>query len=149
MANAGISEALQQYKSVGVTSAVEEASPHRLVQMLLDGAVARVVAANGYMARGDMGRKGESISLAIAIIDGLKGSLDLEGGGEIATNLEALYDYMVHRLFHANINNDVQVLEEVRGLLRGIKEAWDSIPEGMASGEVQPLRPHGQQDNTG
>jgi len=96
-----------------------------------------------------MGRKGESISLAIAIIDGLKGSLDLEGGGEIATNLEALYDYMVHRLFHANINNDVQVLEEVRGLLRGIKEAWDSIPEGMASGEVQPLRPHGQQDNTG
>lgn len=149
MANAGISEALQQYKSVGVTSAVEEASPHRLVQMLLDGAVARVVAANGYMARGDMGRKGESISLAIAIIDGLKGSLDLEGGGEIATNLEALYDYMVHRLFHANIKNDVQVLEEVRGLLRGIKEAWDSITEGMASGDVQPLRPHGQRDSTG
>lgn len=149
MANAGISEALQQYKTVGVTSAVEEASPHRLVQMLLDGAVARVVAANGFMARGDMGRKGESISLAIAIIDGLKGSLDLEGGGEIATNLEALYDYMVRRLVDANINNDVQMLEEVRGLLRGIKEAWDSIPEGMASGEVQPLRPHGQRDHTG
>jgi len=139
MPSANVGEALRQYSRVGVTSALEDVSPHRLVQMLLDGAIARVVAGQGYMMRQDTARKGESISLAIAIIEGLRGCLDFEGGGEIAANLEALYDYMVRRLFDANCNDDPQLLEEVRGLLKEIKEAWEGIRDGTAPGAGQPL----------
>ncbi len=140
MGNHNVSEALQQYKSVGVASAVEDASPHRLVQMLLQGAIARVTAAEGYLARGETARKGESIGMAIGIIDGLQGSLDLEAGGEIAGNLAALYDYMVRRLTVGNRDNDKEPLGEVLHLLKEIKEAWDGIPASMASGEVEPLQ---------
>ncbi len=140
MGNRNVSGALQQYKSVGVASAVEDASPHRLVQMLLDGAIARVVAAEGHLARGEIASKGENIGMAMGIIDGLQGSLDLEGGGEIAVNLSALYDYMVRRLMVANRDNKKEPLEEVLHLLKEIKEAWDGIPASMANGEVEPLR---------
>lgn len=140
MGNHNVSEALQQYKSVGVVSAVEDASPHRLVQVLLEGAIARVIAAEGYLIRGEIAPKGESISMAIGIIDGLQGSLDLEAGGEIAVNLSALYDYMARRLMVGNRDNDRAPLEEVLGLLREVKEAWDGIPDSIANGEVEPLR---------
>ncbi len=140
MGNHNVSEALQQYKSVGVASAVEDASPHRLVQMLLQGAIARVIAAEGYLSRGETARKGESVSVAIGIIGGLQGSLDMEGGGEIAVNLSALYDYMARRLMEGNRDNDREPIEEVLHLLREIKEAWDGIPDSIASGEVAALR---------
>lgn len=140
MGNHNVSEALQQYRSVGVASAVEDASPHRLVQMLLDGAIARVIAAEGYLARGETAPKGESISMAIGIIDGLQVSLDLEAGGEIATNLAALYDYMVRRLLEGNRNDDKEPLGEVLHLLKEIKQAWDEIPASMANSEIEALR---------
>ena len=137
MGNNNSGSALQQYKTVGVASAVEEASPHRLVQMLLEGAIARVTAAQGHMARGDIAHKGESISMAIGIIDGLKGSLDMEGGGEIAANLAALYDYMAGRLLEGNRDNRDEALEEVLRLLKQIKEAWDGIRESIGSADTE------------
>jgi flagellar protein FliS len=140
MANANIVQALQHYKSVGVASAVEGASPHRLVQMLLDGAIARVVAAHGCVTRDETARKGENISMAISILDGLRGSLDMEAGGEIASNLDALYEYMARRLLDANIKNDPQLLDEVGGLLRQIKRAWDAIPQSLASEDAQAVQ---------
>lgn len=136
MADANIVQALQHYKRVGVASAVEGASPHRLVQMLLDGAIARVVAADGCVSRGETARKGENIGMAISILDGLRGSLDMEAGGEIASNLDALYEYMARRLLEANIQNDRQLLEEVSGLLRQIKHAWDAIPPSLGGQEA-------------
>ena len=129
MANANIGQALRQYRSVGVSSGVEGATPHRLVQMLLEGALARITAAHGCMARGELGCKGENVSMAIAILDGLRGSLDMEAGGEIATNLDALYEYMARRLFEANRLNKTEILDEVRALLHQIKDAWDAIRE--------------------
>ncbi len=141
MGNHNVSEALQRYKSVGVASAVEDASPHRLVRMLLQGAIARVIAAEGHLARGEIAQKGESISVAIGIIGGLQGSLDKEAGGEIAVNLHALYDYMVRRLMVGSRDNDRAPLEEVLGLLKEVKQAWDGIPDSIASGEVETLRP--------
>ena len=137
MANANIVQALQHYKSVGVASAVEGASPHRLVQMLLDGAIARVVAAHGCVTRGETARKGENIGMAISILDGLRGSLDMEAGGEIASNLDGLYEYMARRLLEANMKNDPQLLDEVSGLLRQIKRALDAIPQSLGPQDAQ------------
>lgn len=129
-----------QYKQVGAQTGVESATPHRLIQMLLEGALEKINLAKGYMQRGDVALKGTHISWAISIIDGLRMSLDKEAGGEIAANLDALYDYMGRRLVEANLNNDPAVLVEISGLLLEIKSAWDAIPEIMSrQGAAAPV----------
>lgn len=131
-------KALRQYQDVGARSAVEEASPHRLVQMLMDGALSQIAAASGYISRNETARKGAAIGQAVSIIGGLQGSLDMEKGGDIAVNLDRLYDYMTRRLTEANLENDVAKLQEVHGLLAEIKSAWDQLPGKL--GETEPAR---------
>ena len=123
--------AIKQYSQVGVTSAVEQASPHRLIQMLMEGAISRIAIAKGAMERKETAQKGANISLAISIIDGLRASLDKNAGGEIAQNLDDLYDYMIRRLMRANMEDNPDLLEEVLSLLRSIKDAWDTLPKQL------------------
>jgi flagellar protein FliS len=128
--------AAQQYGVIGTESAVEEANPHRLIQMLLEGALVRVASAKEHMQRGnvahEVARKGECISQAISIIEGLRASLDAEAGGEIAANLEVLYAYVLQRLLEANLKNDTARLDEVTRLLGEVKSAWASIAPSPA-----------------
>ncbi len=121
-------QGLSEYSSVGVQSGVEEATPHRLIQMLLDGALARIASARGFMARGEVAKKGEHLGRAISIIEGLRVSLDRQHGGALAANLDSLYEYMGRRLVEANLSDDVAVLTEVHGLLQEIKAGWDALP---------------------
>lgn len=118
-----------QYNSVSVESDVHTASPHRLIQKLIYAGMEKMAIAKGAMERNDYATKSRYISWAIAIIDGLRMSLDLEAGGEIAQNLESLYDYMSRRLYEANVKNDVEAVNEVSRLLREIQEAWDGIAD--------------------
>lgn len=129
MAISRVNSALSQYKSVSVSSGVEGATPHRLVQMLMEGALDKIATAKGLMGRKDIAGKGQHISWAISIINGLKSSLDMKAGGEISSNLDDLYDYMNRRLLEANVNNDIGILDEVSSLLLEIKSAWDAMPE--------------------
>lgn len=119
----------QQYGKVAVGSEVAFASPHRLVQMLMEGALEKVATAKGHMSRKEYEAKGNHINWAISIIDGLRGSLNLEEGGEMANNLDSLYAYMVRRLAESNISNEIAILDEVSSLLLEIKSAWDAIPD--------------------
>ena len=123
--------AVKQYSQVGVASGVEQASPHRLIQMLMEGAIEKVAKARGFMERKDIANKGSHISWAISIIDGLRASLDKTNGGDIADNLDDLYDYMNRRLMRANVENNMDILDEVISLLRSIKSAWDEVPTTM------------------
>lgn len=133
--------ALQQYRRVGTQSAVEGASPHRLITMLLDGALSRLSAAAGHLERGALDKKGEQLSLAMPIVAGLRGSLDMEKGGEIARNLDALYDYCLRRLVDANVRNDAAAIEEVHALLSQVKDGWDAIgPKRDPSAATEPGR---------
>ena len=123
------------YASVGVETGVLAASPHKLIVMLFEGAMLAVSTAARQMKAGDIAGKGKSISKAIAIIEnGLRASLDRKTGGEIAANLDALYEYMGNRLVVANLENKVEILEEVNRLLGELKGAWDAIgaPANMA-----------------
>ena len=63
----------------------------------------------------------------INIIEGLQASLDHEQGGEIAGNLDALYEYMQRRMFRASADNDPQALIEVGDLIQTLREAWLAI----------------------
>lgn len=120
--------AISAYQKVGVDAAVEVADPHRLILLLFAGAEAAIGKARAAMQQQQIAAKGEGISKAIDIIaNGLKVSLDLENGGEIAQRLDALYDYLVLRLLRANLDNDLHALEEVAGLLEEIHGAWREI----------------------
>ena len=123
----GAKAALQEYKKINSHSMVEGASPHRIIQMLMVGALERLNSARCLMVEGKLAQKSETITSVISIIDGLRISLDKEQGGEIAQNLEDLYDYMVRRLVVANASNEPEVIDEVCDLLKQIKEAWDAI----------------------
>ena len=119
--------ALKQYQTVNVNAQVGEASPHRLIQMLMDGGLSPMAQARGAMLRGEVALKGELIGKAIGIIGGLREGLDVEKGGELAGNLDRLYAYMTTRLCEANSKNDLMRLDEVMGLLRDVKSGWDAI----------------------
>ena len=119
--------ATRQYQTVNVNAQVTTASPQRLIQMLMEGGLTRLAQARGAMERGQTALKGELIGKSIAIIGGLREGLNLEAGGEIAANLDNLYQYMSRRLSEANITNDTAILEEVAGLLREVKSGWDAV----------------------
>lgn len=129
---------IQAYAQVGVESAVMSASPHQLVVMLFDGALSAMKKAAILMEQGDISGKGLALSKAINIItNGLRAGLNHEAGGEIAANLDDLYDYMTRRLLQANLHNDIDAIEEVERLLTNIADAWKEIgPNAQAAQET-------------
>ena len=120
--------ALGAYKALKNQKALDDASPHQLIELMLGGALERVVTAIGAMERNETAEAGESIGKAISIVDSLRVSLDVEKGGEIAKNLAQLYDYITRRLLEASVSQQPELLAEVASLLKDIKTAWDEIP---------------------
>ena len=114
--------AVNAYQTVQVDAAVLGASPHELIAKLLNKAIDSTVEAKKYMADGDIANKTAHIKIVVSIIsDGLRSSLDMEAGGEIAQRLDALYDYMSQRLLKAHVDNDASMLDEGVILLKEIK----------------------------
>jgi len=120
--------AVSAYKTLKNQKALDDASPHQLIELMLSGALERVVSAMGAMERNETAEAGESIGKAISIVDSLRVSLDVEKGGEMAENLRDLYDYMMRRLLEASVSQQPELLSEVADLLKQIKAAWDQIP---------------------
>ena len=133
------SAAMNQYKQVGVQSSVENADPHTLIQMLINGAIERLNMAKMHMQQKNIAMKGENISRAISIIDGLRSSLDMEKGGEIAQNLESLYEYMQRQLLAANVGDKLENIEEVISLMNEIRSGWTTIPQDIRKTK-QPVK---------
>ncbi len=119
--------AANRYADVLNNSNLGEESPHRLIQMLMEGFLARVNSAKGALAHKDFEGKSRYISNAMAIVSGLSGALDLEKGGDLATNLHSLYAYINKRLLEASCEISEEKLDEVAALMREIKIAWDAI----------------------
>ncbi len=128
MANTSMGNNISTYTQVNRVSGVTDADPHRLVSMLLEGALGKTATVKGLMMRNDIAKKGEVIGQVIAIIGGLKASLNKEAGGDIAQNLDNIYDYIERRLLQANMDGDVTIIDEVASLLHEIKSGWESIP---------------------
>jgi flagellar protein FliS len=125
------------YTQVSTDIAVETADPHRLIQMLFDGARVSISMARIHMMQNEIAEKGTAISRAIDIINnGLLVSLDIENGGELAERLAALYEYISQRLLWANLKNNVAALDEANQLLGELQSAWAIIapsPEPQAA----------------
>ena len=127
MMNTSRSPAMREYQQINTLHEVETASPHRLVQLMMERIIAKIAMARGHMEREDVGEKGNLIGSAISIISGLQVSLNHKTNARLAENFNALYDYMIRRLLEANLKNDPQILIEISDLMREIKEAWDAI----------------------
>lgn len=117
---------IDQYKQSSKAAATDD--PHRTIALLLAGAIERVTVASAAIERGDVPAKIRALQSAVGIVDGLRMSLDMEAGGDIAAGLEALYDYISMRLVEANSGNDREALAEVARLLGEIETAWAAIP---------------------
>jgi flagellar protein FliS len=122
------------YQSVAAHGGVAAADPHRLIVMLMDGALERVAAARGALDNGSQETKARMIHRAIAILDELRSSLNFEAGGEIAANLGALYDYCGRQLMKANLESRGELLDEVGNLLRELRGAWIALPPAARQG---------------
>lgn len=130
------------YASVGLETGVLAATPHKLILMLFQGAHVALSSALVHMKNGDITAKGEALSKAIAIINsGLQASLDVEAGGELARQLNALYEYMGRRLLQANLHNNSEYIEEVSRLLGQLSDAWAKIGSSDTVNGIGPGLP--------
>jgi len=120
--------AMNAYKTLGLQSSVEGASPHQLVSMLLKGAMDKLAEAKRHLDGANYAEKGDSVSRAIAIIEYLRASLEPGGDPAFSAQLGDLYGYMERRLFEANAQNDEQGFVEVQSLLKEVEEGWSAIP---------------------
>ncbi|MEL0082211.1 MAG: flagellar export chaperone FliS [Gammaproteobacteria bacterium] len=129
------SNALHNYQQVQSDSA-RDASPHQLITKLFDGLLQRLASARGHMERNEIADKGQCLGSSISIIGGLRGSIDHNAGGDIARNLDDLYEYCERRLLAANLDNEIGAIDEVMGLIKDVRHAWIDIP---AEDSRQPL----------
>jgi flagellar protein FliS len=116
------------YKRVSIEASVDLADPHQLVTLLFEALQRSIGIAKLHMQAGDIAGKCKQIGNAMNIIEqGLKAPLDMENGGEIASNLRILYDCCVMRLVLANARNDTKLLDEVTQLIEPVASGWREI----------------------
>jgi flagellar secretion chaperone FliS len=127
---------LAAYRSVSAHGAIADADPHALVLTVLDATLARLSTARACIEHKETRRKAGLLHSAVILVAELRGSLDLDRGGQLAQNLSDLYEYMSRRLIHANLNDDVAAVTEVASLLGEIREAWAAIGP-----QVRPASP--------
>jgi flagellar secretion chaperone FliS len=119
----GTQSPAHRYKEV----AVKTANPLQLVVMMYDAAICSLKEAKEQMGRRDIAGRSRSINKCISIISELQSCLNLKQGGEIATSLDRLYDYMKRRIFVANVEQSIKPLEETEALLENLRSAWSDL----------------------
>ena len=108
-------------------SAVTTQSKGRLIVLLYDGAIKFMKLAIKELEAKNYEAKGRYINKAQDIINELNAVLDMNAGGEIATNLRKLYCFMNKRLSEANIKRDPKMIREVIELMEELNQSWKAI----------------------
>jgi flagellar protein FliS len=127
-----------QYKQIGIETEVMGATPHRLIQMLFEGAMAQLANAGVAIDNREPELLARSIQKTSDILVGLEEGLDLEKGGEIAQNLQALYQFMQTELLAVQVENSRECLDKLVAILADIKAGWDGIaPVQSAESSVE------------
>lgn len=105
----------------------EEISSHQIISLLMDGALERIEQAIQAQQSGNQADLEILTNKLVAIINGLRNSLNMSAGGEIAENLDALYEYMIEKITQSARSNKVSAFQECGRLLSKVKEGWDQM----------------------
>ena len=124
----------QKYKNMQV----ETASQEKLLIMLYNGAIKFTKQAKTGITKEDYELVNNSLGRVQAIITELRTTLDEENGGEIAQNLDALYEYMNRRLITANVEKDIEPITEVLDMLQELKDTWQQAIKKAKSNNQSP-----------
>jgi flagellar protein FliS len=127
---------ISEYQSVAMTTA-ETRDPQELVKLLFIGLTDRIAMARAALEKGDREARAIAVTKAQKILFGLRDSLDFEAGGELALNLDSLYDYCHRRLVAAHAREDDEIFAEVMALMVSIRDAWKQIPTIKELAKVQ------------
>jgi flagellar protein FliS len=130
----------QKYANNYVETAVSEATPHKLVDMLYEGAVKNLTLVRVFIEQKNYAKKAEHVNKTLSIISNLRDGLELEKGGEVAQNLYGLYDFAYRRLFEASAKNDVSMVDEVLDVIKPIREAWNEMPDNFKRASKDQLQ---------
>jgi flagellar protein FliS len=113
---------------------VETATPEKLVVMLYNGAIRHVEDAKRTIALNDVRRTHDHLIRAQEIVTELRGALNF-AAGDVAQNLDRIYDYVHRLLIQANLKKDAAPLDECLGHLRELRDAWDEIAARPQAGD--------------
>ena len=119
-----MSKPIQTYNSV---VAGQDLTPYQAVELLLDGALECISKARIAQQENNVAQRGEAVGTTLTILGLLQDSLDKSLGGDLAENLDALYDYMTRRLASVAVDNTAHSLEEVQGIILQLREGWAEI----------------------
>ena len=128
--------AISNYNDVAATR-IDTKDPQELVQLLFEGLTDRIALARSALAKKDYEGRAEAVTRAQKILFGLRDSLDFDKGGELATNLDSLYEYCLRRLTNAHAREDDSIFGEVMDLMVTIRDAWKQLPAAPKLAKVQ------------
>ena len=123
-------------QETGSRGDAESAGPHGLVTLRMDGILQCLTKARAHMLRGELAAKSEAISRCVAIIGGLRDSLDPKVEPTLVGRLDSLYEYMSGRLLQANLRDDASIIDEVSKLLHQVRDSWVQIAPAPVSHAV-------------
>ena len=139
----GSAAPLDAYKKVGV----ETASQGKLVAMLFNGAIQRAEEAKRHLGKGDGAKVHNNLIRAQEIIAELRSALNMKTG-EIAQNLDRIYEYFQHLLVTANIRKQDAPIDECVALMTRMRDTWkeafDTIQRDEASLTPPKTNQHGE-----
>ncbi len=120
-----------------ITQQVMTASPAKLVFMLYERAIGSLREAIAAIESGDVQARWRANNRAIEIVSHLWATLNTDGGGEIAANLERLFPLILRQLTQVDVRNDPAPAVEVIAFLEPLRDAWREIARNGAG----PARP--------
>lgn len=116
------------YGQMAINTRATTTDAHGLIDMLFDAVDEQLSVAMGALDGGESERRGRAVNKAIMLLqDGLRGGLDLDKGGDLARQLDSLYEYCATRLAEAHVKRDRLIFEEVRSCLRTVSDGWKAI----------------------
>ena len=108
---------------------IQTANPATLILMLFDRAIVLLDRAKNEILEKQYEEKGYSLTKANEIIAELLGALDMEKGGEIASSLSRLYNFVMHEIIDADKNKNTNAIDNAKRIVSELRESWISIKD--------------------
>ncbi|MGJ8692787.1 MAG: flagellar export chaperone FliS [Thalassotalea sp.] len=131
---------LQAYKKVNIDSGILESNPHQIIVMMFDGALQSLSISKGAIERKDFELKSQSITKFVNIVSALRASLDFDAEPAISQRFDDLYAYCIDRALEASLKLNIEMVTEVNGLLKPLRDAWFEMPEVSKKEGIELLK---------